>query len=130
MTKSNFAKKSSILTLSNLITGILSFIFSITLSKQLGPEGMGLYGLVIPLYMVFLSLVSGGLVIAVSKISAEYYGKGDYKNFKRALKTSMIFTFLWSTFIATLIFLISPVLSLYIIKDLFNFMILISYLFL
>ena len=94
MVKSNFAKNSFILTLSNLITGILGFIFSITLSKQLGPEGMGLYDLVRPLYMVFLSLVSGGILTAVSKISAEYYGKGDYKNFKRSIKTSMTFTFL------------------------------------
>ena len=99
MSKSNFARKSFILILSNLATSILGFIFSITLSKELGPEGMGLYGLVRPLYRVFLCLVCGGLVTAVSKISAEYYGKGDYKNLKRTLKTSMTFTFLWAMFI-------------------------------
>ena len=117
MAKNDFAKNSFILTFSNIITGILGFIFSITLSKKLGPEGLGLYGLVKPIYMVFLSLVCGGLVIAVSKISAEYYGKGDYKNFKRNIRTSLIFTFLWSMFIATLLFLLAPTLGTYIIRD-------------
>ena len=117
MARNNFAKNSFILTFSNLITGILGFIFSITLSKKLGPEGLGLYGLVKPIYMVFLSLVCGGLVIAVSKISAEYYGKGDYKNFKRNIRTSITFTFLWSMFVATLLFLLAPTLSTYIIRD-------------
>lgn len=41
MSKSNFAKKSFILILSNIIIGILGLLFSISLSKQLGPEGMG-----------------------------------------------------------------------------------------
>lgn len=117
MSKSDFIKNSFILILSNLATSILGFMFSITLSKQLGPEGIGLYGLIRPINMIFSSLACGGLVTAVSKVSAEYYGKGDYKNFKRTIKTSMIFIFLWSLFITTLLFILSPALSTYIIKD-------------
>lgn len=117
MSKSNFAKKSLILILSNITTSIFGFIFSITLAEELGPEGMGLYGLIRPLNRFFLALVCGGLVTAVSKISAEYYGKGDYKNLKRTIKTLMTFTFLWSIFIAILVFLFSPTLSTYIIRD-------------
>lgn len=117
MRRGNFAKKSFILILSNLATSILGFIFSITLSEELGPEGMGLYGLVRPLNRVFMCLICGGLVIAVSKISSEYYSKGDYKNLKRNLRTSMAFTFLWSVLIATLIYLFSSTISTYIIKD-------------
>jgi stage V sporulation protein B len=117
MSKSNFVKNSFILTLSNLTTHILGFIFSITLSKELGPEGMGLYGLVKPLFMVFTCLSCGGLVTAVSKTAAEYYGKGDYNNLKRTIKTLMTFTFLWSIFISTLLFLFSSTLSTYIIED-------------
>lgn len=117
MSKSNFVKKSLILILSNLITSILGFIYSITLSKQLGPEGMGLYGLVRPIFRTFSSLVSGGLDTAVSKISAGYYGLRDYRNFKRNIKTILTFTLLWATFISILLFLFSPFISMYIIKD-------------
>ncbi|HEY5561516.1 MAG TPA: stage V sporulation protein B [Clostridiaceae bacterium] len=117
MNKSSFVKNSFILTLSNLATYILGFIFSIALSKQLGPEGMGLYGLVRPLYMVFTCLACGGLVTAVSKISAAYYGRGDYKNVKRTIKTLLPITFLWSVFIAVLLFLFSSTIGTYIIRD-------------
>jgi stage V sporulation protein B len=40
-----FYKNSAILTLSNFITGFIGFAFSIVLSKKLGAEGLGLYGL-------------------------------------------------------------------------------------
>ncbi len=39
------------LTASNLTTGLLGFIFSMYLSKVLGPEGMGLYGIIMPIYL-------------------------------------------------------------------------------
>ena len=58
MIKDNFYKNSFLLTLSNLATGVLGFIFSIYLSKILGPEGMGLYGLVMPIYNLFISIMT------------------------------------------------------------------------
>jgi stage V sporulation protein B len=117
MNKNSFLKKSFILTVSNIATNILGFIFSIVLSKQLGPEGMGLYGLVRPIYMVFTCLACGGLVTAVSKISAPFYGRGDYKNLKRIIKTLMTFTLIWAILISFLLFLFSSPISTYIIGD-------------
>lgn len=117
MEKNSLGKSSFILTLSKLAASILGFIFSIYLSKHLGPEGMGLYGLVKPIHMLFTSIVCGGIVTAVSKLSSEYYGRNDYKNLKRTLKTSMTFIFLWAIFISTLLFLFSSILGSYVIKD-------------
>ena len=70
MSKDNFYKNSFLLTLSNLATGVLGFIFSIYLSKILGPEGMGLYGLVMPIYNLFISIMTAGIIAAISKITA------------------------------------------------------------
>ena len=117
MLKSNFAKKSFIMILSNIATSILGFMFSIVLSKELGPEGMGLYGLVRPINRVFLCIVCGGLFTAVSKVSAQFYGKKDFKNLKRTIQTSFTFTIIWSIFIATVLFFLAPAISTYIIKD-------------
>lgn len=117
MSSNNFQRKSIILTFSNLAIGILGFLFSITLSKALGPEGMGLYGLVRPVYNVFLCISSAGLSIAVSKICAEYFGKGDYYNYKRTIKTSLTFTIIWTVIISSILFIFSPSISKYIIRD-------------
>ena len=77
MKKDSFVANSILLIMSNLTTGVLGFIFSIMLSRELGAEGMGLYGLVMPVYNLFICLICGGIVTAVSKISAEYYANKD-----------------------------------------------------
>ncbi|WP_158072864.1 oligosaccharide flippase family protein, partial [Clostridium haemolyticum] len=46
MNNNKFLKNSILLTLSNSTTGILKFVFSIILSRELGAEGMGLYALI------------------------------------------------------------------------------------
>ena len=85
MRRDRLLKNSIILISSNLITGIFGFIFSIILSHELGAEGMGLYGLVMPVYDLFLCLISGGMVTAISKVAAVYFSKDDFKNLDRSI---------------------------------------------
>lgn len=117
MQKDNFFKESLILTVSNLATGILGFIFSIILSKELGPEGIGLYGLVMPIYNLFICLICGGMVTAISKVSAVYFSKKDYRNLIKTIKTTIIFDLILGLTIASIFFLFTPFISKYIIKD-------------
>jgi stage V sporulation protein B len=117
MGKDKFFKNSLILTTANLTTGILGFIFSIILSKELGPEGMGLYGLVMPIYNLFICLICGGIITAISKLSAEYMGKRDFNNLKRMIKTTLSFNVFFSLIIVSLVFIFSSHISTYIIKD-------------
>jgi stage V sporulation protein B len=117
MNKDKFIKNSLILTTANLTTGILGFIFSIILSKELGPEGMGLYGLVMPIYNLFICLICGGIITAISKLSAELTGKKDFKNLKKLIRTTFSFNIVFSLIILSLVFMFSSSISTYIIKD-------------
>ncbi|MCM0648457.1 stage V sporulation protein B [Clostridium swellfunianum] len=117
MKKDSFFKDSLILTASNLTTGILGFVFSIILSKELGPEGMGLYGLVMPIYNLFICLICGGMVTAISKVSAVYFSKNDHKNLNKSVETALFFDFLWSLIVASVVFFIAYYISTSIIKD-------------
>ncbi len=112
-----FYRDSIILTLSNLVTGIIGFIFSIVLSKNLGAEGLGLYGIIMPVYGLLLSLTSDGLVTAISKVSAVYYSRKDFRNLRRTMTTIFAFIFLWSLSIAFLVFINASNICTYIIKD-------------
>ncbi len=117
MYKDNFLKNSFILTLSNSTMGILRFIFSIILSKDLGPEGMGLYTLIMPIYDLFCCLVCGGLITALSKEGAIYYAKKDFTNLNNTVRSSMNFDLIWSVLVSVIVFALAPFISTYIIKD-------------
>ena len=117
MIKDNFYRDSIILTVSNLIAGILRFMFSILLSKKLGAEGMGLYSLVMPIYDLFICLICGGMVTAISKEASSYYGLNDYGNLNKTIHTSLVFDCAFAIIITILVFVFSPYISTYIIKD-------------
>ena len=64
--KDNFFKNSFFLTASNITTGILGFIFSMYLGNIAGPEGLAIYGLVMPVYNLFICLMTAGIIAAIS----------------------------------------------------------------
>ncbi|HEY5561232.1 MAG TPA: stage V sporulation protein B [Clostridiaceae bacterium] len=113
----NFYKNSLILIASNLATGILGFIFSINLSKELGAEGMGVYGLIMPIYSLFLCLICGGMVAAVSKEASKYFNKNDYSNLNKSINTALFFDLIWAVTIGFLVFFIAKYISLNVLRD-------------
>lgn len=117
MTKDNFYRNSFLLTSSNLATGVLGFIFSIYLSKILGPEGMGLFGLVMPIYNLFIALMTAGIVASISKFTAIYSARNEFNNIFKSMKTVAKFNFLWAFIIGILVFFLSPKIGTYWVKD-------------
>lgn len=117
MPKDNFYKNSLLLTLTNLVTGVLRFVFAIFLSRTLGPEGMGLYSIIMPIYDLFCCLICGGIMIAISKEAAVFSGKHDYVNLHKTIHTSITFELMWAILISGMFFLTSSFISNYVIKD-------------
>ncbi|MGL5820950.1 MAG: stage V sporulation protein B, partial [Sarcina sp.] len=117
MTKDNFYRNSFLLTTSNLATGVLGFIFSIYLSKVLGAEGMGLFGLVMPIYNLFISLMTAGIVASISKSTAIYASRNELNNVFKSMKTLAKFNFIWAFFIGVLVFFLSPQIGEFWVKD-------------
>lgn len=76
MEGSSFFKKTAVLTVSNILTGTLTFIYTIFLSRQMGASGMGLYQLVTPVFALFLCITGGGITVTLSKIAAEKKAAG------------------------------------------------------
>jgi stage V sporulation protein B len=112
-----FYKDSFILTLSNLVTGVIGFLFSIILSRKLGPEGLGLYGLIMPIYGLLLCITCEGLITSVSRISAVCFSKKDFRNVNRTVTTVLGLVLLWSFGVALLTFLNSEGIAGFFIKD-------------
>lgn len=117
MKHSPFFEKTLILIISNIFTGTIMFGFSIVLSREIGPSGMGLYQLVMPLYIMFLCITGGGITVSISKIAAEEKAKGNYRELYRTIKTTCFFETIWSIIITVLLILSSVYISNNILND-------------
>ncbi|MCE5222358.1 MAG: stage V sporulation protein B [Clostridium sp.] len=117
MDKDNFFKNSFLLIASNVTTGILGFIFNIYLSKVLGPEGMGLYNLVMPIYNLFICLMTAGIVASISKITAVYTQKGENNNIVKTIRVVSLFNISWAFLIGLIVFFSAPIIGKYGVND-------------
>ena len=117
MEKNSFLKNSIVLTIANITTGILGFIFSIYLSKLIGPEGIGLYGLVMPIYNLFICLMTAGIIAAISQTSAIFKAKGQYNNIYKTIRKVASFNIIWSIIIGITVYFAAPYISIYGIHD-------------
>lgn len=117
MKRSAFFENTMILTLSNILTGTLTFVFSIILSREIGAKGVGLYQLVMPVYSLFLSVTGGGITVTVSKIAAEKRAAGNYHEIYRTVRALCVFQFIWSIIITIFIIIGSSFISSTILAD-------------
>ena len=85
MIKSSFLQGAMILTIAGIVVKVLGGVNRILLSRLLGGEGIGLYQMAYPVYILLLSIVGAGIPIAVSIMVAEEAAKGNYKGTRHIL---------------------------------------------
>lgn len=71
MRKSKFIKSTIILIIGGFITKILGMVIKIVMTRLIGVEGIGIYMLISPTFMLLIALAQLGLPTAISKIVAE-----------------------------------------------------------
>ena len=89
MGKDKFLKGALILTIAGLLVKIIGSVNRILLSRMLGGEGIGLYQMAYPIYLLMLSVCSAGVPVAVSIIVAEKVAKNDYIQAHRIFKVTL-----------------------------------------
>ena len=86
---SGFLKGTMILTCSMAVVKIIGSLNWIILSRVLGGEGIGLYLMGFPIYLMAITVSSAGIPVAISIITAEKLAKQDYRGAKRVFKVSL-----------------------------------------
>jgi stage V sporulation protein B len=89
-TKDSILKGTALLTGAGIIVKLLGAAYRIPLSRLIGSEGIGLYQMAYPIYLIFLSLSTAGLPIAISKIIAEQSAKGNREGIGRTFTAALI----------------------------------------
>jgi stage V sporulation protein B len=102
VSKDTFLKGAFILTVAGIVVKIIGSVNRILLSRLLGGEGIGLYQMAYPIYLLALSVSSAGIPVAISIIVAEKVALADFRGANRVFRislglltvTGILFTFL------------------------------------
>lgn len=89
MVKDKFLRGALILTAAGLMVKIIGAFNRILLSRLLGGEGIGLYQMAYPVYLLMVSVSSAGIPIAISIIVAEKIARNDYAGAGRIFRVSL-----------------------------------------
>lgn len=107
MIKDKFIRGALILTIAGLSVKVLGAVNRILLSRLLGGEGIGLYQMAYPVYLMMLSISSAGVPIAISILVSEKVAKGDFFGAKRVFKLSFGIMFIMGVFFSTLLYFVA-----------------------
>ena len=88
--KSKILKGAGMLAIAAIIAKAIGVLYRIPLTNIVGSSGIGLYHMIFPLYVLLLTISSGGLPIAISKVVAVKIANGDKAGTRRVLKLSLI----------------------------------------
>ncbi|MEG1528507.1 MAG: polysaccharide biosynthesis protein [Clostridia bacterium] len=107
----NFVTGALIISIGGLVAKFLGAIYRIPLTNLVGSYGMGLYQLVFPPYILIMILASFGIPSALSKLLAECYQLGDYKQSQILFKRAFMFLLTTGSLGSILLFCLAPLLA-------------------
>lgn len=117
MKHSRFVKNAAILTVTSLILRTVGIFFRIYLSGKIGAEGMGLYQLVISIYVLGSTFATSGISTAVTRLVADELVCGTARSVRHILRRSVALSLLIGIASTLLIFFGAELISVYWIKD-------------
>ena len=84
-----FLKGTLILTISSIVVKVIGSLNWIILSRVLGGEGIGLYQMGFPMYLMAITVSSAGIPVAISIMTAEKLARKDYRGAKKIFNVSL-----------------------------------------
>ena len=115
--KQTFIQGAMILLAAGIINRILGFIPRIALPRVIGAEGVGIYQLSYPFFIVLVTLITGGIPLAVAKLVAEADTGANRYSPQRILQVSLSFTLTLGVVFMFLCILFAPWVTKYVLTD-------------
>lgn len=117
MKEQNLITSTLILTATSFLTRTIGMISSIFLSQVLGSEGIGIYELVMSIYMTAVVFASAGLCTSVSRLVAEELGRKTPSNIRHIMKVALAFGLVTSLPVTCSLFIGAPAIVKYFVHD-------------
>jgi len=117
MTKQTFIKGAMILLAAGIINRLLGFVPRIALPRIIGAEGVGLYQLSYPFLTVLLTVITGGIPLAITKWTAEAVSRGDSARVKQIFRTAMALTIVLAVIMTATLLLLAKWITTHLLTD-------------
>lgn len=100
-----------LLTVTSLFLKSIGMFFGIYISNKIGTEAVGVYGLIMSVYMLFITFASSGTNLAASKIVSEQMAYGSISGIKLAIKKCITYSLIMGSLAALILFSFSSFIS-------------------
>ncbi|MBO3445636.1 oligosaccharide flippase family protein [Clostridium sp. CCUG 7971] len=104
MKRKNLILNALILTSTTMAVGFINMGFRVYLSNKIGTEGMGLYQLLMSIYMMAATLAISGIRVTTTRLIAEELGRKNVKKIKSIMKNAIIYSLFFSSLATFLVF--------------------------
>lgn len=108
MKKRAFVINALVLTASSILLRILFIVLRVYISGKIGSEGIGLYQLIISVYILFITFSVSGISLAVTRLVAEGLGRSDKAFVQKAMKKCLALSLGFSFTAAALLLFSAP----------------------
>jgi stage V sporulation protein B len=105
------------LTIAGFISRIIGFFNRIFLSNTIGAEGMGIYQLIFPIYILGYSLTIIGIHTGISRFTSAKVASKDSDGAIKVLLAGLILSVIPSIFVAYLIYSNAPEIAYYFLRE-------------
>ena len=106
MRKNKFIRGTIILIIGGFISKLLGMVTKIITTRYIGDEGISLYMLIMPTFLLFLNICQLGFPVAISKLVAE-----NNKSNKKIVFSSLSISFVLNVVLLIIVLLISPIIT-------------------
>ncbi len=91
----------------------IGLIFNIYVANQVGSETLGIFSLIMSIYMFAITVATSGIGTACTCLVSEEFEKGNYVNGLKVVKTCIIFALILGILASILIVVFAPFVSYY-----------------
>lgn len=117
MSRQSFVTGALILLAASFINRIIGFIYQIVIIRLIKPEGIGLFNMVFPVYILVLVLATMGIPVAIAKLVAEEMAKNNVRGASRIFKICLLILVVSSVLFTALLVMVSPLLTKYVFPN-------------
>ncbi len=117
MRKRVFFQNAAIMTITSLLLRSIGIFFRIYVSNRVGAEGMGLYQLIVSVYVLVSSFAASGLSTAVTRLCTDELACGTARRAKRILYVSVFISIAVGAVSGVLVYVSSEWISVSLLRD-------------
>lgn len=92
----------------SLTIKIIASVFDIYLANKIGAEAIGVYGIIISIYMFTITIATSGVNLATTKVISEEIEKRATHNIPKIVKRSFVYSLIMGSFACVLLFIFAP----------------------